>query len=129
MKKMPKAIKSWLVPRLRRISRYWPGVNIARDKAKVFIQIGVYANGNPHLKRYYVCQNPECGLLCAESYEGSIDHIKPVISTSDGFVDWNEYIERLFCDPSNLSFICKQCHDNKTSIENVERKKKYLTKE
>jgi 5-methylcytosine-specific restriction endonuclease McrA len=51
----------------------------------------------------------------------SVDHIVPVISTADGFVDWNEFVNRLFCKKENLQRICDPCHDKKTHSEKVAR--------
>src|ERR1043166_6790375 len=47
------------------------------------------------------------------------DHITPVVSTSEGFKDWNDYIERLF--NGRLQALCSKCHSKKTKIENEER--------
>jgi len=51
----------------------------------------------------------------------SVDHIDPVISVDDGFVDWNQFVDRLFCDKTNLQRICDDCHDKKTASERFER--------
>lgn len=59
------------------------------------------------------------------NWEGStkvtVDHIEPVISVEVGFVDWNQFVDRLFCDKSNLQRICDTCHDKKTHIERITR--------
>lgn len=116
------SLKNWLIPRLRRISMYWPEIKKARDRAKVYFPIGWHKNGNPIIKRYFVCQNPECGLLCGEEREGAVDHINPIVDVNDGFIDWNSYIPGLFCDESNLQFLCLLCHENKTNFESIKRK-------
>ena len=51
----------------------------------------------------------------------AVDHIEPVISTTDGFVDWNTFVARLWCDKSNLQRICDDCHQAKTNKERWER--------
>ena len=62
-----------------------------------------------------------------------VDHIIPVICPEFGFpkdvdhkgdvVDqWTTYINRLFCDASNLQVLCKRCHKKKTTAENLIRK-------
>lgn len=51
----------------------------------------------------------------------AIDHKEPVISVEYGFIDWNEFVDRLYCDKSNLQRICKTCHDAKTAKERFER--------
>ena len=32
------------------------------------------------------------------------------------FIDWNTFVERLFCPASNLQMLCKECHQIKTNI-------------
>lgn len=51
-----------------------------------------------------------------------IDHIQPVVETSVGFVDWDIYINRLFCSATNLQLLCSACHKIKTQKEQEERK-------
>lgn len=51
----------------------------------------------------------------------SVDHINPVISIEDGFIDWNEFVFRLWCDKTNLQTICDTCHQIKTNKERFER--------
>ena len=67
----------------------------------------------------YVCA--ECGKKVGNKFI-KIDHINPVVSTIDGFVDWNTYIERMFVEIDGFAAICKKCHDDKTYIENTIRK-------
>ena len=51
----------------------------------------------------------------------SVDHISPVVSVVEGFLDFNTFIERLFCDESNLQVICDSCHNTKTQAERIGR--------
>lgn len=51
-----------------------------------------------------------------------VDHVIPVIEVNEkGFVDWNLFVERLFCGPENLQVICDPCHDKKTAVERMKR--------
>lgn len=50
------------------------------------------------------------------------DHIDPIISVKEGFVDWNNLVERMFCPEENWQKLCKTCHDIKTKKETQERK-------
>ena len=51
-----------------------------------------------------------------------VDHIIPVVEVNEkGFVDWNMFVERLFCGPENLQVICDPCHDKKTHEEQLKR--------
>jgi hypothetical protein len=52
-----------------------------------------------------------------------VDHKVPVVDTEEGFKGWDVFIERLFCEESNLEVLCKSCHDTKSAEEREERKK------
>jgi len=51
----------------------------------------------------------------------AVDHITPVIAVETGFVDWNDFVSRLFCGPENLQVICDPCHNAKTQAERIAR--------
>ncbi len=53
-----------------------------------------------------------------------VDHIKPVVDPEKGFVDWNTYIDGLFCTIDNLQVLCKPCHQLKSNAENTIRRKR-----
>lgn len=53
--------------------------------------------------------------------EVDLDHIEPVVDPKKGFTTWDDYIERLFCPAEGFAVICKQCHENKTLIEDAMR--------
>lgn len=64
--------------------------------------------------------------MCEEEFkkeEVDIDHIKPIVSLKDGFNDWNDYINSLFCPVEGFQILCKTCHDVKTKIEDTMRMK------
>lgn len=46
-----------------------------------------------------------------------VDHIIPVIDPTVGFVGWDSFIDRLFCEKDNLQLLCGECHDAKTAEE------------
>jgi len=52
-----------------------------------------------------------------------VDHKKPVVDPKIGFVDWNTFIDRLYCSISNLQVLCKGCHKKKTNAEKAKRVK------
>jgi len=74
----------------------------------------------------YLCGT--CGKW-SNSTSSAVDHISPVISVEVGFVDWNEFVARLFCGPENLQVICDTCHDQKTNAERIARLTKQYTEE
>ena len=63
---------------------------------------------------HYVCNS------CKKEFpskEVNVDHILPVVDPITGFVDWNTFIERLFCKEENLQVLCSKCHTEKTKQE------------
>lgn len=77
-------------------------------------------DGSPHKvdSVEYSCQ--EC-LNWFKKSEIEVDHIDPVVEPSKGFVDWNTYFDRLWCDPSNLQRLCLSCHEKKTVSDKIIR--------
>lgn len=47
----------------------------------------------------------------------NIDHIEAAVDPAVGFVNWDTFIERLFCPKENLQCLCNKCHDQKSSEE------------
>ena len=59
-----------------------------------------------------------------------VDHIEPIIDPAVGFTTWDECIERMFCDSSNLQLLCKPCHSVKSHEEiEVAKKRRAASKE
>ncbi len=71
----------------------------------------------------YHCQ--VCNTWVRASVKGksniAVDHIDPVIDEERGFIDWNTFHDRLFCEKKNLQRICKTCHQVKTNAERMKR--------
>lgn len=55
--------------------------------------------------------------------EVTVDHIIPVVDPQIGFVDWNTFVARLFCDVNNLQVLSKVAHAKKTKEERSRRLK------
>lgn len=80
-----------------------------------------YLKDGTRAKKNWVQRQCEvCGSWVG-STKISIDHKDPVVSVTDGFVDWNEFIDRLWCPKDNLQRICDSCHDVKTQKERISR--------
>lgn len=59
-----------------------------------------------------------------------VDHIEPIIDPAVGFTTWDECIERMFCDSTNLQLLCKACHTVKSQEEiEVSKERRRRTKE
>lgn len=72
---------------------------------------------NPKTGR--VAQHYQCSL-CKKEFtqkDMEVDHIDPVVDPKKGFETWDKFIDKLFCEASNLQAICKGCHKIKTLKE------------
>lgn len=117
-KSKDKSLKSWLTPHLRNIARMWPQKNIARARAAVRVEVGKFKNGKPEHRTMFKCCD------CEELFhreDTHVDHREPVVGP-EGFTNWDDYINRLFCDSTNLAVICVLCHQLKTNSEQEVRK-------
>lgn len=101
---------------LRTLSRKWPQKYEAIKNALVGRKLDP-ATGK--LSNRYRCAG------CAKIFklaDVQVDHIDPVVSIEDGFIDWNEYISRMFCEADGLQVLCSACHSTKTQNERKQRK-------
>jgi hypothetical protein len=113
--------RSFVTSTLRAGSRKWPPkyetLNAAKTEKKINKATG-------RLAQHYLC------AMCEQEYtqkDVQVDHIKPVIDPKKGFVSWDTYIDRMFCEGKNLQVLCKVCHAEKTKLEK-EISKKYANK-
>lgn len=101
-----KRFRSNLLSALRKFSKWWAPAGNVKDKSRI-------ARG------MYQCT---CCSKIVGPKEIKVDHIDPVIPVT-GFVDWNDVVERLFCEESGLQAICVECHKVKTEEENKQRRR------
>jgi 5-methylcytosine-specific restriction endonuclease McrA len=66
------------------------------------------------VRNFYVCN--ECTAVFPRKGV-SADHVHPVVDPKVGFVDFNTYITRLFCERDGFQIICDECHNAKTAKE------------
>jgi hypothetical protein len=95
--------RAFVIQALRRASYGWPPRSTAFKKARV--RRGVY----------------RCAI-CGEEFgrkEVQADHIDPVVDIETGFTNWDDYINRLYCEDNGWQILCKaSCHKTKTFLEN-----------
>ena len=108
-------LKSFITSTLRGGFRKFPPKYETLKKASVGKKI------NAKTKR--MAEHFTCNMCKGEfpAKEVNVDHISPVVCPYTGFVDWNTFINRLFCDGGNLQVLCSPCHDLKTAEERKER--------
>ncbi len=104
MKKTP-ILRHWLTNKLRRLSYQWAPRKEAIKKARVS-------------RGQYKCSSCE-GLFGPKHIQ--LDHTIPVIDPHEGFINWDDYIARLFCSTEGFSVMCIECHKIKTFRENSVR--------
>ena len=110
--------RGWIVSLLRRGTMKFPPRNEALRAAKTEKKINASSG---RLAQHYRCAG------CKEEFPAKgvcVDHIQPVIDPNGSFVDWNTYIERMFCPVDKLQVLCSSCHDLKSSKERIKRKAK-----
>jgi len=101
---------------LRTLSRKWPPKYETLKRAMVGRRLDPTTG---KMSNRYQCAG--CGNLF-KATEVQVDHIDPVVSVTDGFIDWNEYIMRMFCEADGLQVLCSECHGIKTQNERQQRK-------
>ena len=108
--------KSFIVSTLRAGNRRWPPryntLNAAKTEKRINVSTG-------RLAQHYKCAE------CLEEFPAKVvqvDHIKPVVDPKKGFISWDVFIDRMFCDEDNLQVLCKACHDKKTTKEREVKK-------
>jgi hypothetical protein len=98
-------LKSFVIALLRRGTFIWPARNEALKAAR--IDRGLY----------------KCNL-CKGTFRNKeirIDHVEPVVPVT-GFTNWDDYINRMFCESDGLQVVCMTCHDSKSMVEKELRK-------
>lgn len=109
--------ESFIKSALRAATRRWPQKHQALKDACVGKKLN-RATGKEIF--HYKCAG--CGKLF-KGADVAVDHINPVVSPKTGFVSWDVYIERMFCEADGFQVLCHTCHGIKTQNEREERKK------
>jgi 5-methylcytosine-specific restriction endonuclease McrA len=106
---------SFVTSTLRAGARRWAPkyqtLNAAKTEKKINVKTGRVA-------QHFRCE------LCQEEFTAKdmeVDHIKPVVDPKKGFESWDKFIDKLFCEASNLQCVCKPCHKIKTTKEKAIR--------
>ena len=110
--------RSFVTSALRAASRRWP----PKFKALKEAFVGRKTNKKTgKLAMHYKCAKCKKHFVATDV---QVDHIFPVVDPKTGFVSWDLFIDRIFCEIENLQVMCKPCHKVKTEEEKLERKKK-----
>lgn len=99
--KLPNRV-TWVKAKLRNASIQWPA------KTEAFRRVRIE-------RGLYKCQ--ECNTVM-ERRKLQADHREPVVAIEKGWTNFDDYINRLFCDVEGYNILCETCHENKTTLEN-----------
>ena len=117
-------LKNFIISLLRKSNFSWkPRKSVAMrcrsDKKLVNLQTG---------KENMTSKCESCDTLIFEK-QLKLDHIDPIVpvegwgnETTFLGINWNEYLRRMFVEEDGLQGICKECHDEKTKVERIQRK-------
>lgn len=103
--------RSFITSVLRSGSRRWPPKYQTLNKAKTVKKVNKKTGRQA---QHFLCS------LCQEDFpqkEVNVDHIEPVVDPKTGFINWDIFIDRLYCEESNLAVLCRPCHLKKTNEE------------
>lgn len=101
---------SFIKSTLRRASMRWAPINTCKVEARHYEKL---LNAKGRKVFHSICAI--CGDITPETL-CSVDHINPVVPLS-GFTNWDDIINRLFCEKEGLQVLCSPCHDKKTLKE------------
>jgi len=64
-----------------------------------------------------ICSNP------TPEYLAEVDHLNPIIPVNKSLEDlsWDDIIDNVWCEKTELQTTCKVCHRQKSKLENKER--------
>lgn len=108
-----------VISAMRRAFRRYPAYKQCLDNAKT-----EYFIPSKHGKKLRRVQF-ECTSCHSQNSRKliEVDHVASVVDPTTGFVDYNTYALRLFCNLDNLAVLCKTCHKTKSKQEAATRAK------
>jgi 5-methylcytosine-specific restriction endonuclease McrA len=117
-----KKLKNKIIQVLRKASYSHPARSLAKKKARVapstylcnICKTWIYDGKKDFSKLKFEYKNVKTGKI-------HIDHIDPVIPLT-GWMNFDNFITRLFCSEDNLQILCSECHKEKTFQEKEQRK-------
>jgi hypothetical protein len=102
-----KRLKKIILAGLGKAWMFWPVRSEVKRRCK-----------DPNHAGWFICE------LCHRSHEKiDVDHVLPCVSPFDGWISWDEYINRRFVfHADQLQGICRDCHKIKSKAENKARR-------
>lgn len=117
MRVIDRALKGKLVSAMRKLWQYY-----SEERAAVLMAAEVMQT-NPETGR--TRKHWKCAECSAVTLKVHVDHIAPIGTQPATFHEVGTWLDRLFCDWTNLQVLCDRCHKEKTARE---RRNKELAK-
>lgn len=105
---------SFIRNQLRGATRKWAPISNVKKKANVSRGVYLCNECKQHVPVSVRVGNKRVNNVF-------VDHIEPIVDPVVGFVSFDEYINRMFCEEDNLQLLCGPCHDTKTLEERALR--------
>jgi hypothetical protein len=126
-----KAFKGKIINALRRLSFSYPPRNNVKKRQQVgpatfeceTCLIWIYEGSrdiSSHLEK--LDSEPPNGIAKGRT---NMDHKEPVVPLENfkrGSWDWDQFINRMFCEEEGYQLLCSECHEDKTKEEDRIRK-------
>ena len=128
---MQSKFKGKIISSLRKLSFTYSPRNDAKKVQKKgpntfeceHCQVWVYEGTRDIAKQLEIldCEPPN-GLIKGKVCLDHKSSVIPLEGFTRGSWDWDEFINRLFCEQEGFQTLCSSCHDIKTSLEDEMRK-------
>lgn len=114
---MDKDTQQYIMNTLRQGTTQWKGRSECLRRHRKLVHDGeFFKNGKPKYKYHWQCAH--CKLWFRDQSQLEVDHIVEV-GPLDSWDNIKDFIERLYCEQSNLQPLCSVCHQIKTSKFNA----------
>jgi 5-methylcytosine-specific restriction endonuclease McrA len=101
---------SFVKSQLRNGSQKWPPKHKVMQAAKVARGVYECAGCGQHVP--YTTKKGD-----GRKRNIFVDHVEPIVNPAVGFTTWDDFINNLYCDSSNLQLLCDECHTKKSAEE------------
>ncbi len=108
--------RSFIRGGLRSISMRWPPKNRVKQNARVERGVYLCAGYKRESHEVPVSLPPKAGNK-RRINNAIVDHRSPVVDPIDGWISWDMFIMRLFCEEDGFQLLCHECHKHKTADE------------
>ena len=119
---------SFIKAALRSKSRFWkPAQDALKESKRGYNQYEcnmchiVWPSKLPPLVPYKKNKDGKM-VKCKRITNNVIDHINEVVDEKEGWVSWDSFIERLFCEKDWFQILCASCNHKKTTENNTIRR-------